>query len=293
MSQGKARCLYLGRSGLVQSSNAPDWSFIYRASTVKDQEFSVGDRVVIPDGRVFRYAKSGTGGVLSSFGAQSSDMVLISVVAPAQTTLTAPGFPATTGRICGAVGSWVVTITVASGDGVAADGVVAEDEFRGGYIVIGNQGSSAQNRGIIGNTAVASGGGTSVVTLDGPLTTAVTAATTYIEVLHNPYSNMRLGSAVRLERSSFLGIPAVTSTVGQNFWLQTWGPTWIVPSGTPGSDQPGYANNDRDVFFVGDGSIYGGHAATVESGFQRAGTIIQSDVSGAGGPPFVMLQISC
>jgi len=274
MSLGKNIVTPFGVPGIVGASDVPDWSFLYTASTVKSPKYNIGDRVVTGDGRVFRYAKAGTAGVLSSFGATVTASSNISVLAPAQTTG------------CGAIGDRKVTITIASGDGRAADGVVAADELRGGYIVMGNQSSSAMCRCIVGNTVVASGGGTTIVTLDGPLTAAVTVGVTYTEILLNPYAFMELGGGANLEYQSFFGVPVVTATVGKYFWLQTWGPIWIVPGdGTT----PGDSVNDREVFFVGDGSINGSAHITNENGYQVAGFIMDS---GSTTPPFVMLQVN-
>lgn len=291
MSKGKAQVKYMSRSGLVTVSDAPDWGFLYTTNSVIDPEFNIGDRVVTPDGRVFRYAKA-AGSVLSSFGAAMGDYVTISAVAPAQTTPADPGFPAPAAVQHGSLGAKTVLITVASGNGHAGDGVVAQDELRGGYIVLANQGSSAQNRGIIGNTAVASGGGTCVIYLDAPLTAAVVASTTYIEVMPNPYRAMVPGGGKSASKETFLGVPVISTTTGKYFWLQTWGPLWIVPGGGD-PNGPGYGAGDRDVYFVGDGSINGAKTLTIENGYQRAGSIMQADVAGNyAGPPFVMLQVS-
>ena len=276
MSLGKAKCLNMLDAGMVGHSDVPDWSFIYKVSTVKDPKWNVGDRFVTGDGRVFRYAKAGTAGVLSSFGATVTASSNISVLAPAQTAG------------CGAIGDRKVVITIASGDGRAADGVVAADELKGGYIVVNNQGSSAQTRCILGNTAVASGGGTTIVTLDGPLTAAVVVGVGYTEILLNPYAFMETGSGVatNLEYKSFFGVPVVTATVGQYFWLQTWGPLFVCPGGT---GTPGDSAFDREVYFVGDGSISGAAHVTQEAGYQVAGFTMDS---GSTTPPFIMLQIS-
>jgi hypothetical protein len=271
---GKARVLNTLDVGMVGHSDVPDWSFIYKVSTVKDPKWNVGDRFVTPDGRVFRYAKVGTAGVLSSFGATVRASSNISVLAPAQTA------------DCGAVGDRKVTITIAAADGRAADGVVAEDELRGGYIVLANQSSSAQCRCILGNTAVASGGGTTIVTLDGPLTAAIAAGTTYTEILLNPYAFLEIFGGTNADYQSAVGVPAVTATVGQYVWVQTWGPLWVVPGG---ATTPGDSVNDRTVCFVGDGSINGSAHITNENGYQAAGFIIDS---GSTTPPFIMLQIS-
>ena len=275
MSLGKAKVLNILDAGFVGHSDVPDWSFIYKSSTVKDPKWGVGDRVVTPDGRVFRYAKVGTAGVLSGFGATARTASNISVLAPAQPDG------------CGAIGDRKVKITIAAGDGIAVDGVVALDELKGGYIVLNNQGSSPMCRCILGNTAVASGGGTTIVTLDGPLTAAVVSGTGYTEILLNPFSFVEIfGGTATNEKQSAFGVPAVTGTVGQYLWLQTWGPLFVTPGG---GTTPGDSNNDRSVYFVGDGSINGGAHITDENGYQLAGFILDS---GATTPPFIMLQIS-
>lgn len=274
MSLGKAKCLNMLDAGMVGHSDVPDWSFIYTASTIKDPKWNVGDRFVTPDGRVFRYAKVGTAGVYSCYGATVRASSNISVLAPAQPDG------------CGAIGDRKIKITIAAADGRAADGVVAVDELKGGYIVIANQGTSGCVRGILGNTVVASGGGTTIVTLDGPLTAAVVASTTYTEILLNPYAFIELFGGTNAEYQSAIGVPAVTATVGKYVWVQTWGPIWITPGG---ATTPGDSVNDREVVFVGDGSINGSAHITNENGYQVAGFIMDS---GSTTPPFIMLQIS-
>jgi hypothetical protein len=298
MAKSKIRSTFLDSTvGLIEGNvGGPSWNFLYKASTVKPAGRNIGDRVALPDSRVFRLstvlstAINANSLVKSGYGAGFYPRVNVSDLAPAQVALTGVVLSA------GAVGDATLTVSTKTTSGVAADGVIAADELAGGYIVIGNQSSSPQNRGIVGNTAGASGAITAItVFLDAPLVTAVTAGTTYIEILPNPYANMYGNPAAALSDGfmSFGGVPTVSATSGQYFWLQTWGPLWITPSGTPGAaHQPGYTSRDRDVFFVGDGSIYGGEAATVESGWQRAGTIIQRDASTEAGPPFIMLQIS-
>lgn len=278
MASGLQRVKYFGSAGqaVPQGRLVNDWDFIYEASTQKNPQYNVGDRVVLPDGRVFRYAKS-AGTVLSGFGAAMSIPVTISGSLPAQT-----------GDGSFAIGSRAVTVTIAADDGAAGDGVIAKDELRGGYIVINNNTSNPINRGIVGNTAVASGGGTSVVYLDGPITTTLTTSS-YCEIMPNPYLAMTPGGGGALEFETFLGVPAVGCTTGKYFWLQTWGPLWVTPGG---ATTPGDSANDRTVVFVGDGSLNGVAHVTLENGYQVAGVIMQRDSNGSGGPPFVMLQVS-
>ena len=276
MAKGKNKVFHLGGPGQANPSDLGEWDFIYVASSVQDPKYHVGDRAVLPDGRVFRYAKS-AGTVLSGFGAAMSKPVNISHALPAQT-----------GNGSFSIGSRVVTVTVDSNDGAGADGAVAADELRGGYIVLNNNTSNPLNRGILGNTAIAASGGTIEVTLDGPVTTTLTTST-YCEIMPNPYLAMTPGGGGTLEYETFLGVPAVGCTTGKYFWLQTWGPLWVTPGG---ATTPGDSANDRTVVFVGDGSLNGVVHITLENGYQVAGVIMQRDSSGSGGPPFIMLQVS-
>lgn len=299
MTKGIGNVDYVRQGSQVTVNDAPNWGFIYKASTVKPERYNIGDRVVTPDERSFRLATvlsttiNASSLVKSGYGAACYSRVNVSDLAPAQV---APG-STLTGVVssAGAIGDTVLTVSTKATSGIAADGVIAADELRGGYIVIGNEGSSPQNRGIIGNTAGVASTITSItVFLDAPLVTAVTASTTYIEIMPNPYKDMYGNPSAAIgDFASFLGVPAVSATSGQYFWLQTWGPLWVTPGGTGGATkQPGYTAGDRDVYFAGDGSIYGGLQTVVESGLQRAGTIIQRDAAASAGPPFIMLQIS-
>jgi len=271
MSKGKAKCNYLDMQGHAAYQTVPSWDFLYEASTVKSEKWNIGDRVVTPDGRVFRYSKA-TAECSSGFGAFNTAAVNISGSLAANA----------------AAGVNEVSVTIAAGDGFAEDGVIAEDELRGGYIVIGNNTSDPENRCILGNTAVAAGGGTCTVYLDAALSAAVTTAS-YCEVMLNPYAHLTSGDNTSDEYSSAMGVAVANAAAGEYFWVQTWGILWITPGG---ATTPGDSVNDRTVVFVGDGSLNGVAHITLENGYQVAGFIVQKDSTGSGGPPFVMLQIS-
>ena len=235
------------------------------------QEFHYGTRCMTPDGRVFKYCGSKTA-LLSGFGAANYAALNIGAVLPAAVS----------------VGSreWI-KITIASGDGYAGDGVIAEDELVGAYVVMGHGESLVQNRMIIKNSAVASGGGTTYVKLDGAIEQIMTASSSYCEVLMNPYKYLAKGS---LEYNAFMCVPSQNVTSGYSFWGQTWGPCWITPGGVDAS--PGDTVNDRTAYFVGDGSVNFGTALTVETGYQLAGFCIDTTAIGTSAAPFIMLQIS-
>ena len=250
------------------AGNSPSRS-IYAIETT--QRYQYGQRLITVDGRCFKYSHS-VGTLLSGYGAANIAPQNIGAVPPAAYT----------------AGDLKVLVTIASGDGYAGDGVVAADELAGGYFVSGHDETAAvQNRLIIGNTAVASGGGTTILTLDGPIANAQTTSG-YNEVTLNPYRYLSKG--VDFEYNAFMCVPAVNAASTYNFWGQTWGPCFVVPGG--GDATPGDSANDRSMYFVGDGSVNGGTALTVENGYQLAGFIIDATASGTSAMPLLMLQIS-
>ena len=249
----------------------PTPSALYATSTT--ELFPVGMRYVDEDdGRVFRYSKaldtlySGYGAANGTVAANIINSVLPNAVA---------------------VGDTEMTVTIASDEGYAGNGLVAADELQGGYIVFGHAAAaSAQTRRIISNTAVASGGGTTRIVMDGAAGYLL-AASGFAEVQLNPYRYLMQGG---YSYNAFMCVPATYATTGLFFWGQTWGPCWCVPGG--GDSTPGNTAEDRTVYFVGDGSVSGAYALTIETGYQKAGFIIDSTSSSVSAMPLVMLQIS-
>jgi hypothetical protein len=256
-------------------------------------KYNIGDRVVTPDGRVFRYSLAG-GTVETEFGVCDPDLSITNAVAPAQINPTSPNIWGVT-QTSGQVGDYCVTITVGATDGRAADGVIAADEMRSGYIVINNGTSQhPQFRGILGNDAV-SGGGSMNVYLDGPVATirisgtdytGVVVGTTNIEAYLPPYGNVKGMNAVNSAYVTCIGAAAVRATVGQYFWVQTWGPVWLTSNGTTGE-----AANGRDLYINTDGSLRG-QSSTTYAGYQRVGTGMDKSASNSSNGPCCMLQIS-
>jgi hypothetical protein len=298
MTKGIWDVEYIRQGSEVTVADQPNWSFLYTASTTKDTKYNVGDRVVTPDGRAFRYCLAG-GTVESEFGACDPDFSITNAVAPAQSTIQGPvlnQFGASATQVAGTVGSSVVTITVGATDGTGANGVIAADELRGGYIVINNGPTQVPLfRGIIGNTAVASGGGSCDVYMDAAITTirigstnytTVVVGTTNIEAYLNPYGDVKSMNSVNSAYVTCIGFPVVRATVGQYFWLQTWGPIW------PTSDNAtGKAANGRDIYINTDGSVRG-QTSTTYAGYQRIGTGMDKSSSGTSNGPLLLLQIT-
>jgi len=208
MAKGKACTVYLGREGLVQAMDMPDYNFLYDpATSVKDSRWNIGDRCVLPDGRVFRYAKS-SGACYTYRFCMFDGAIAVSYTAALQAQ---------------AIGDTSIHIDA----GAAA--AVAADELRGGYVIIyGSDDSNTQFRGIIGNTLADSDGHTTIY-LDAPLTVAIT--TNGVEVCPNPYRAVSLtNTAGSSTYRSAAGVPAVESDAsGEYLWIQTWGPCAVAP----------------------------------------------------------------
>lgn len=275
MSKGRAIVKHVGKEGVIGYETASQYDFLYTTSVIKDPEYDIGDRVVLADGRVFRYAKATNIISATQFGlkfwGQLDDG--IDYTAPIQTELA-------TAR----------QLTVDAG----AEGDYVVDELKGGYIIIHTH--SVNNhitRGIIGNTA-SDGDGNVTIYVDAPW--GVVIAVAYgVETCPNPYASVRVKQASHGgggdRYSSVAGMPAVKTTVANQYlWLQTWGPCWVNPQG----DVAHVAAVDRrGLLFDYEGSITQVDVsdATAKK-MQYAGFIITRDDSGGTGPPLIMLQIS-
>ena len=275
MAKGKAKSVLVDISGDVRLRSAPSWDFLYERSTVKSLNYDIGDRVTLPDGRVFRYSKA-SGTLQCDYACKFSYNEFIEYAALAQSQV---------------AGDTSVKITVsASAGGAAGDGVFAEDEMRGGYIAIFMAGlGDAQNRGIIGNSAKIAAGTSITVYLDAALDRAVDTSD-HAECLGNPY-----GAVEDLQASgkpdayaSVAGLPNVPATDLQYCWIQTWGPRWMSPT----ASATGGATQERDVYFDTNGGISEFTYGSDLYDRQRAGFLIDKQTAGTDGAPFIMLQVS-
>lgn len=276
MSKGKAKVLHPNRAGLVGHENAPSWEYLYKTSTIKDPNWDVGDRVVLPDGRVFRYGLAtnivtNTHQGLKFYG-RVEDGIAYKV--PAQTQ---------------DIGD--KEITVDAGD----SGDYTVDQLKGGYVIVHTHGENADfSRGIIGNSA-SDGDGNVTIYLDAALHIAIAVAFG-VETCPNPYSILQQRTAATGvdtadNYTSVAGMPLVKTTVANQYlWVQTWGPAWVNPQGDIGYTP---ATNRRTLFFTNEGAIIIKSVAVVTTSLQQiAGFLITRETAGGTGPPLVMLQIS-
>jgi len=224
MSKGKAIVKYGGRTGIVHSRTAPDYSFVYETSTVKNPEWNLGDKMELPDGRIFRYSLS-TGVLKTELACKFTDAGIV---------------PYTAFTTAAALGATEITCPAAT------HVLQAEDQLRGGYVVILLSGA-VQFRGIIGNDATAADVAFKIY-LDGPLDTAVTTSSA-IEVYGNPYRF--LNSNLDPNGNGFAGAPAVAvSAAAMYFWVQTNGPIFLNPQSTMTA-----TNEATSGYFRHDGSL--------------------------------------
>jgi len=219
MARGIAKVKYERQSGNVSVVDQPNWEFIYTTSTVKDPDWNIGDRVVLPDGREFRYAKSA--GVCAS--GQSVDFVHTGAI------------PYTLFSAAAAIGDTSVSFVASTHT------ALAKDELKGGFFISWPAADYDQFRGIIGNDASATDAAITIY-LDGPLTVALTAAMAG-EAYQNPYSSVQESSNLTLGKG---GVPAVyVSAASMYFWLQTKGPVFIAPQSTMTASKEAVGANFR------------------------------------------------
>jgi len=230
------------------------------------------------DLRAFRYAEAGAA-LVSGWGAFSA--------VPQICGFDAIALPADQG-------DRQLTITVGGADGILGDGVIAENYLAGGYVVIFTPAPmNAIQRMIKANTAQAIPGGLGgpmTLTLDRPLPQDVVVLNFHAECMANPYYGVQTGAH---QQSAVVGVPTMAVPLATPFcWLQTWGPCWVHPTGI----YEGLGNANREVCFVGNGSINDRENATVpphgSEKNQRAGFVLTNLLGGAVGAPFIFLQIA-
>jgi hypothetical protein len=258
MTRGIANVDYIRQGSEVTVSDAPNWGFLFQSSPIRDPKWNIGDRVVLPDGRVFRYCKASDTIAATSLAVSFSAAVKVAYEAFAAAS---------------AAGDTKVHINQA--------GIVA-DELRGGYLVYNHDSFTPVFAGIIGNSA-SDGSNNVEVYLDRALPAAVTTAMSF-EILSNPYAAVDQTSTDG--KRSFAGVPATTAARGSYLWVQTWGPIWMAPQA--GVAAAAYV---REVYFRHDGSLdIRANIGTFVSD-QRAGFVMDQSDAGQG-PPLVMLQVS-
>lgn len=167
---------------------------------------TVGTRAVLPDGRVYRYARSTGAAIVAGKLLQTPDQ-------DAQNSDLAVGTEV--------LGSTTLTVTLGSTAAV-------EGEFAGGYAIT-NSGTLAAGLALgIASHPAAAASASLVLTLSAPNPVLFHADTT-VTLLKNPWGDVIISGA---NQDHFacgvapIAIPAGT-TNAQFFWCQTWGPAAV------------------------------------------------------------------
>lgn len=254
---------------------SPSWDFIHQRSLVKHPNYNIGDYVDLPNGKRFRFCKSGgaVGGLARA--------VINGNIIPGDTS--GSGYE---GSLVSAVvaGKNIVVLT----DTASAANRPA-DYYAGGTFVAFIA-THYLSFGIVKSTV---GNGTSItITLDASLT-ADCSASVGVTAYPSIYGNVKAASSQLANIEGFVGVPACpnVAATATYFWVQTRGPLWITPHGVT---WPGSAADRRDVYFHQDGTIDPAHVAGIGStntSPQRAGYLLHAGQSGTYGDAVIMLQL--
>ena len=273
---GYTKHLDLTQTRGIYESPIQNWNFLYQVSATRNPEYNIGDRVVLPDGRKFRYC-------LSSRKCWTFVANQFTVEIPAAgIDYSSPAEDVPVGQ------DWIK---------MTNQGTVAQtlDGLRGGRLILspvpGASGNHVvQQRNIVGNTA---GGVSDVITVyfDAPTVTLTSAATGKAWAIPSMYSGVGSpqgvgGGAAITGRRSFVGYAAApVSTSGLYHWEQTWGEIAASLYGA----EVGKTQYHRDVVFRYDGNLEHRTAGAGDIG-QRAGFIMDSNVQD-NGATVIYLQI--
>ena len=258
------------RGGIYERA-IPSLSFLNETSTTQSPDWAIGDRVVLPDGRAFRYVKNHSTAATANPGRLVFNANVI------------PGIASTHGKeTTGAI----VLAGATSQTDILDTETRAVDYYAGGFIVMYGTAPNIHVARITGSTA---GIGTSVdVVFDRPIAFDISASN-QVTLYPSQYSNVRQQGA----QAGFAGavglclVPLAVSAFG---WIQTWGECWITATNW-GSTGPGCATGLRDVYANTDGTIM----PLIDSSAvakQRVGHVIHMGDGSAYGDGMIMLQIA-
>ena len=237
------------------------------ASLICPSGFEVGDEIKIGK-KAFTLGKSGGAMTSTALGAKNG---LFQGIAYASVAAAA------------AAGATAVILTTAATDGAAGTGLIAENAFKGGEIVLFTAGSDIpQRRGITGNTSrVATGSLPVTFYLDSPLQSALTTSD-HGEAMQSPYSYLVQNTNIA---HPVMGVPCVpVSAADMYFWLQTKGICFVSPQANVGVAGAGIA-----AYWRHDGSVdtYANIGTYVST--QLAGYVMAESATATQGAPFISL----
>lgn len=270
MARGTGRQQLLGSAGYPGTQEHTPYDFIYDVTTTINALYHVGDRVLLPNGKVFYYSYSG-GRCYTGRGNKFWNTISSSEDGNDYSLL----------YEAAAAGSNSIVMTNQSSSAITAD------QFRNGQIVLKPtetyDDAELMFRGVVGNSSADASGGTDpyvTIYLDAETTVALTTSN-YAFVMESPWWDIRYDSGT--DGTSFAGLAAAyVSAASRYFWTQTWGMCWIAPQSSMGGTVGTYGKY-RTCWWRHDGSIdyYSNIGTNVTD--QIAGFIIDnnSDSNGA------------
>jgi len=125
-----------------------------------------------------------------------------------------------------------VTVVVTNGGAGFQAGTVVADELVGGYVEIWSGGNQMMWRRIIANTGQVAGvPGTITITVDRPFNHNV-AVLSQVTVHPSIYrATMSFVDAGLADHCVAVGLPPIPVPINHYYWLQTWGPCFVGPTG--------------------------------------------------------------
>jgi len=178
-------------------------------ATSTTEKIPVGTKMVIEDGRIFRYAEAA--------GVALDDDELTEGVAPSANFLDE------------AVATLAAGVSVLTGVG-ATTGAGAKSLFKYGYVWSSTATNANPLYRIKNNTLIAAGAATGTITLYVPTKAAYAVADT-ITYIANPWRDIVIATATT-PAAIHTGVPAVDVPLNNYGWVQTSGPALVLISGT-------------------------------------------------------------
>jgi len=249
----------------IYGGQVQDLGFLGDVGTTQSALFDVGDVVVLPDGREFRYCKSAGSNVIKpQLGCNFTETGLISY---------------TSVTTAAAKGSREITIPAAT------HSALTKDQLKGGFIIIFDNTYDADVTYCIAGNDASDANVAFDVQLEMPLVLPLTTSDA-VEVYSNPWGSMDQGNTIVLPRAG--ASVSYVSAAENYFWVQTKGVKHISPQSGVGADNGGLVGYWRH-----DGSMQKGETAlavTVATNdtIQPAGTVIAGSQAGNG--PLVNLM---
>ena len=181
------------------------------SSTTEDLGLDLGTRMILPDGRVYRYAFT-NGAAPAGQGVQSS-----AALANHDSDLAVAS--------AAAVGATGVSVTLG---GTAA----AKDLYANGYLFVNDVEGEGHVYKILGHDAIGSGGTGTINLMDGDsIKEALVAGSSQVGLVLSPYKDV-IPTPGGAQTGRCVGYAPTEVADDSYFWVQTWGEAAVLADGT-------------------------------------------------------------